>query len=111
MSDSTAALQPQPKRRNICTECTAKELHLLFEKATVDAAGAIQLLTHPRQFLASNGYDLPPDAKMSIVATEEILARSSSQRGSESVLAAAQMNAISVHISSGMAKCSRVDFE
>ena len=109
MSDSTA-LRPQPKGRNICTQCTPHELVLLFEKVTADAAAAIQLLTKPRQFLASNGYRLPSGAEMSILATEEILARSSSRRSAKSLLAAAQMRAISIHIKEGMAECSRITF-
>ncbi|MBI4298151.1 MAG: hypothetical protein HY666_00105 [Chloroflexi bacterium] len=99
--------------KNICTECSLTELRQMVTEVEQNDQAAIQLLTQPRTFFIERGYFVPLSARAYMVPTEELQARLQTKDDVNKFIEKERdaRTKIKIHVTTGVAKCVKIEFE
>jgi hypothetical protein len=86
------------------------ELNEMIREAEQSDNAALQLLARPRTFFIERGFFVPLRAKILLIPTEELRMRLLTESGLAEFLATEQSSetTISIHVKTGIAKCTKV---
>ncbi len=103
-------IDEQRPTRNICTDCSIAEVDALVQEAAEDDEATEQLLQRPRLFFERRGVLVPPNARISIVHSDEQRKRLRSENGRNEFFdqLEAQTTSFEVHVEKGKGKSTKL---